>query len=126
MEQNSALRETQQERLYQGYINIINTRYELAEAPEREHITSELERCVARILNPKPEEHEIKIIEERRGLKNYQLAKSIRNEQGLSQEKVAKRFGVNQSTISNWEKGKVYPENQRYITWLQSHGYSED
>ena len=41
----------------------------------------------------------------------------IRKEKGITQQKLAKKLGVDQTTISKWEKNETYPrlENLKQI-----------
>lgn len=52
--------------------------------------------------------------------------KSIRVNAKLSQEEAAKKLGVSQKTLSNWETGKTYPDQPQIENICRVYGVSYD
>ncbi len=44
--------------------------------------------------------------------------KAARVNAGLTQESAAEKMGISKDTISNWERGKTFP-NAKYITIIE-------
>lgn len=50
------------------------------------------------------------------------LARRRREELGLSQRDLARRLGIWQGSLANWELGKRRPDNEQLIAWAKELG----
>ena len=55
-----------------------------------------------------------------------QIARELREDTGLSQQKLADRLGVSSSGIARWELGQSEPGSQALITYAEFFGVSTD
>jgi len=98
----------------------------------REMIREALEGVIETVLDKdiqnffKPAEYKSEpgdIVEKIKVDKKFQVAVSIkmaREKSGLTQAQVAKRLGIKQQNISRYEKGKVIPSADRFISLIEA------
>ncbi|MCK4337434.1 MAG: type II toxin-antitoxin system HicB family antitoxin [Candidatus Aminicenantes bacterium] len=98
----------------------------------REMIREALEGVIETVLDEdiqnffKPAEYKSKpgdIVEKIKVDKKFQVAVSIkmaREKAGLTQAQVAKRLGIKQQNVSRYEKGKVIPSADRFISLIEA------
>ena len=98
----------------------------------REMIREALEGVIETVLDKdiqnffKPAEYKSEpgdIVEKIKVYKKFQVAVSIkmaREKSGLTQAQVAKRLGIKQQNISRYEKGKVIPSADRFISLIEA------
>ncbi len=54
------------------------------------------------------------------------IIRKVRNEKGLTQEEAAEALGISRQTISNWERGRSYPDILSVIRMSDLYGVSLD
>ena len=98
----------------------------------REMIREALEGVIETVLDKdiqnffKPAEYKSEpgdIVEKIKVDKKFQVAVSIkmaREKSGLTQAQVAKKLGIKQQNISRYEKGKVIPSADRFISLIEA------
>ncbi len=59
-------------------------------------------------------------------IKQGDYLKKLRNEKGLSQEKLAERLGISRQSISKWEQGTATPDTENLLKLSNLYGVSAD